>query len=60
MFEYFEVARGGSWLGWIFNFGFGSVLFGVACATEFNSIPCFTVAEATIFSILIIGSTFGI
>jgi len=29
MFQYFEVARVGSWLGWIFNFGFGSVLFGV-------------------------------
>jgi len=29
MFQYFEAARVGSWLGWIFNFGFGSVLFGV-------------------------------
>jgi len=29
MSQYFEVARVGSWLGWIFNFGFGSVLFGV-------------------------------
>jgi len=29
MFRYFEAARVGSWLGWIFNFGFGSVLFGV-------------------------------
>jgi 4-hydroxybenzoate polyprenyltransferase len=29
MFHYFEAARVGSWLGWIFNFGFGSVLFGV-------------------------------
>jgi len=28
MFQYFEAARVGSWLGWIFNFGFGSVLFG--------------------------------
>src|SRR3989337_3762610 len=29
MFQYFEAARVGSWLGWIFNFGCGSVLFGV-------------------------------
>jgi len=29
MFQYFEAARVGSWLGWVFNFGFGSVLFGV-------------------------------
>ncbi len=29
MFRYFEAARVGSWLGWIFNFGFGSILFGV-------------------------------
>ena len=29
MLHYFEAARVGSWIGWIFNFGFGSVLFGV-------------------------------
>jgi len=29
MFQYLEAARVGSWLGWIFNFGFGSVFFGV-------------------------------
>ena len=29
MFQYFEAVRFGSWLGWIYNFGFGSVLFGV-------------------------------
>jgi 4-hydroxybenzoate polyprenyltransferase len=29
MLQYFEAARVGSWLGWVFNFGFGSVLFGV-------------------------------
>ena len=29
MSQYFEAARVGSWLGWVFNFGFGSVLFGV-------------------------------
>jgi len=28
MSQYFEAARVGSWLGWVFNFGFGSVLFG--------------------------------
>jgi 4-hydroxybenzoate polyprenyltransferase len=30
MFQYFEAARVESWLGWIFNFGLGSVLFGVS------------------------------
>jgi 4-hydroxybenzoate polyprenyltransferase len=30
MFKYFEAARVGSWVGWIFNFGFGSILFGVS------------------------------
>ena len=30
MFQYFEAARVESWLGWVFNFGFGSVLFGVS------------------------------
>ena len=29
MFQYFEAARVGSWLGWVFNFSFGSVLFGL-------------------------------
>ena len=29
MLQYFQAARVGSWLGWIFYFGFGSVLFGV-------------------------------
>jgi len=29
MLQYFQAARVGSWLGWVFNFGFGSVLFGV-------------------------------
>ena len=29
MFQYFEAARIGSWLGWVFNFSFGSVLFSV-------------------------------
>lgn len=30
MFQYFEAARVGSWLGWIFNFGIGGVLFDVS------------------------------
>jgi 4-hydroxybenzoate polyprenyltransferase len=30
MFRYFEAARIESWLGWVFNFGFGSILFGVS------------------------------
>lgn len=29
MSQYFEAARVGSWLGWIFSFGFGSALFSV-------------------------------
>jgi 4-hydroxybenzoate polyprenyltransferase len=30
MFRYFEAARIESWLGWVFNFGVGSILFGVS------------------------------
>ena len=33
MLRYFEAAKVGSWLGWIFNFGFGSVLF---CVSSFE------------------------
>jgi 4-hydroxybenzoate polyprenyltransferase len=46
MFQYFEAARGGSWLGWIFNFGFGSVLFG-ALPFERTVIVLFAFSLAT-------------
>jgi len=50
LFQYFEAARVRSWLGWIFNFGFGSVLFGVppferAVAVLF----AFSLATASVF-----------
>lgn len=46
MFQYFEAARLGSWLGWIFNFGFGSVLFGVP-HFEITAIVLFAFSLAT-------------
>jgi 4-hydroxybenzoate polyprenyltransferase len=50
MFQYVEAARVGSWLGWIFNFGFGSVLFGVS---PFEStamiLVAFSLATASVF-----------
>src|SRR3989304_6579606 len=46
MFEYFEAARVGSWLGWIFNFGFGSVLFGVS-PFQITAIVLFAFSLAT-------------
>ena len=46
MFQYFEAARLGSWLGWIFNFGFGSVLFGVS-PFEITAIVLFAFSLAT-------------
>jgi len=46
MFQYFEAARLGSWLGWIFNFGFGSVLFGVP-PFEITAIVLFAFSLAT-------------
>ena len=50
MFRYFEAARVESWLGWIFNFGFGSVLFGMSpfeiTATVFFA---FSLATASVF-----------
>src|SRR3989337_1404436 len=46
MFQYFEAARVGSWLGWIFNFGFGSVLFG-ALPFERTVIVLFAFSLAT-------------
>jgi len=46
MFQYFEAARVGSWFGWIFNFGFGSVLFG-ALPFERTVIVLFAFSLAT-------------
>jgi len=50
MFQYFEAARVGSWLGWIFNFGFGSVLF---CVSPFEITSmvflAFSLATASVF-----------
>src|SRR3972149_11417775 len=50
MFQYFEAARVGSWLGWVFNFGFGSVLFG-ASSFEITVMIlfAFSLATASIF-----------
>jgi 4-hydroxybenzoate polyprenyltransferase len=50
MFQYFEAARVGSWFGWIFNFGFGSVLFGVP-PFEITAIVllAFSLATASVF-----------
>ena len=50
MFQYFEAARVESWLGWIFNFGFGSILF---CVSPFEITAivffAFSLATASIF-----------
>jgi len=50
MFQYFEAARVGSWFGWIFNFGFGSVLF---CVSPFEITAivffAFSLATASVF-----------
>jgi 4-hydroxybenzoate polyprenyltransferase len=50
MFQYFEAVRVGSWLGWIFNFGFGSVLFG-GSTFEITAIVllAFSLATASVF-----------
>jgi len=46
MFQYFEAARVGSWLGWVFNFGFGSVLFGES-PLEITALTLFSFSLAT-------------
>jgi 4-hydroxybenzoate polyprenyltransferase len=46
MSQYFEAARVGSWLGWIFNFGFGSIIFGVS-PLEIVAIVLFAFSLAT-------------
>jgi 4-hydroxybenzoate polyprenyltransferase len=50
MFQYFEAARVGSWVGWIFNFGFGSALFGVLPFERTITVLCaFSLATASVF-----------
>jgi len=50
MSQYFEAARVGSWLGWIFNFGIGSVLFGVPPFEITAIVLCaFSLATASVF-----------
>jgi 4-hydroxybenzoate polyprenyltransferase len=50
MFQYFEVARVESWLGWVFNFGFGSILFGVSPFERTVMVLfAFSLATASIF-----------
>jgi 4-hydroxybenzoate polyprenyltransferase len=46
MSKYFEAARVGSWIGWAFNFGFGSVLFGQS-PFEITAIVLFAFSLAT-------------
>jgi 4-hydroxybenzoate polyprenyltransferase len=50
MFQYFEAARVGSWLGWVFSFSFGSVLF---CVSPFETTGivffAFSLATASVF-----------
>ena len=50
MSQYFEAARVGSWLGWIFNFAFGSVIFG-ASRFEITAVVfvAFSLATASVF-----------
>jgi len=50
MSQYFEAARVGSWLGWIFNFAFGSVIFGVS-RFEITAVVfvAFSLATASVF-----------
>ena len=48
--EYFKVARVGSWLGWIFSFGFGSIFLSLPPLGRFVAILfAFSCATASIF-----------
>lgn len=48
--EYFKVARVGSWLGWIFSFGFGSIFLSLPPPERFVAILfAFSCATASIF-----------
>jgi len=46
MFQYFQAARVGSWLAWAFNFGFGSILFGIS-PIEITAMVLFAFSLAT-------------
>jgi 4-hydroxybenzoate polyprenyltransferase len=48
--EYFKVARVGSWLGWIFSFGFGSIYLSLPPLARFLAVLfAFSLATASIF-----------
>jgi len=48
--EYLKVTRVGSWLGWIFSFGFGSILLGLPSLERFLVVLfAFSLATASIF-----------
>lgn len=48
--EYFKVARVGSWLGWIFSFGFGSIFLSLPSPERFLAVLfAFSLATASIF-----------
>jgi len=48
--EYFKVARVGSWLGWIFSFGFGSIFLSLPPPERFLAVLfAFSLATASIF-----------
>jgi 4-hydroxybenzoate polyprenyltransferase len=50
MLQYFEAARVESWLGWIFNFGFGSIVFGVSPLERTVMVLfAFSLATASVF-----------
>jgi len=50
MFHYFEAARVESWLGWVFNFGLGSVLFGLPpIGIAAMVLSAFSLATASVF-----------
>jgi 4-hydroxybenzoate polyprenyltransferase len=48
--EYFKVMRVGSWLGWIFSFGFGSIFLSLPLLERFLAVLfAFSLATASIF-----------
>ena len=50
LIEYFKVARVGSWLGWIFSFGFGSIYLSLPPLARFLAVLfAFSLATASIF-----------
>jgi len=50
MLQYFQAARVGSWLGWVFNFGFGSIIFSISPVEVTAIVLCaFSLATASVF-----------